>query len=107
MKQALLLAAALLAAAAGASAQPTDIPAIKCDKPQMPGERMMADRTIRNRFERDMKAHGDCVKGYVAERQAAAKAHEEAMKAQAAAANTAIIDYNAFVKQMNDAAAGK
>ena len=107
MKHALLLAAALLAAAGGASAQPTDIPPIKCDKPQLPGSKMMEDRGIRNRFERDMKAHGDCVKGYVAERQAAAKVHEEAMKAQAAAANTAVIDYNAFVKQTNDAAAGK
>jgi hypothetical protein len=108
MKHAYLLAAALLAGAATtAIAQPTDVPPMKCEKPRMPGERMMEDRTIRNRFERDMKAYGDCVKAYVAERQATAVAHQQAIKAHTDAANTAVGDYNALLKSMNEAAAAK
>ena len=100
-----LFAAALLCSAAIAGAQqPADIPAPKCEKPQMPGSRMMEDRTIRTRFERDMKAHGDCVKAYVEERNAAAKSHAEAVKSNNEAAKKAVEEYNAFLKSINDAA---
>jgi hypothetical protein len=107
MKHACLFAAALLAGATAASAQPTDIPPMKCEAPQLPGARMMEDRGIRTRFERQIKAHGDCVKAYVAERQAAVKTHQDAMKAHSDAGNKAVEEYNALLKSMNEAAAGK
>ncbi|HET7730589.1 MAG TPA: hypothetical protein VFK48_11210 [Usitatibacter sp.] len=101
-----LFAMALVTGAATALAQqqPVDIPPMKCDKPTLPGARMMEDRSIRMRFERDMKAHGDCVKAYVAQRQEAAKALQNAAKAHADAGNAAVNDYNAFVKETNEAA---
>ena len=109
MKFLSLAAVALLLAGAGAAtAQTTDVPAMKCEpKPNLPGERMMEEPTVRRRFERDMKTYGDCVKAYVAERQAAAKSYQEAAKAQIDVANSAVVEYNAFVKQMNEAAGGK
>ena len=108
MKQLSLAAAALLLAATAVSAQPTDVPAMKCDaKPSVPGERMLAEPSIRRRFEREMKTYGYCVKAYVAERQAAAKSLQEAARANAEAGNNAVAEYNAFVKQSNEAAAGK
>ncbi len=107
MKSLTLAAAALLLAGA-ATAQTTDVPAMKCEpKPKLAGERMMEDPTVRRRFERDMKTYGECVKAYVAERQTAAKSAQEAAKAQADAGNSAVVEYNAFVKQMNEAAGGK
>jgi hypothetical protein len=108
MKHASLAAAAFLLVATAASAQPMDIPAMKCEpKPTLPGERMMADPSLRKRFEREMKTYGDCVKAYVSERQTAAKSYQEAAKAQADAGNSAVVEYNAFVKQTNEAAGGK
>jgi len=85
-----------------------DVPAHKCGTvPPMPGERMMEDTTIRRRFEREVKVYGDCVKAYVAERQASAQALQAQAKAHADAANAAVIEYNATLKKLNDAAAGK
>ena len=109
MKSPTLAAAALLLAGAGAAmAQTTDVPAMKCEpKPQLAGDRMMEDPSVRRRFERDMKTYGECVKAYVAERQAAAKSYQEAAKAQIDVGNSAVVEYNAFVKQMNEAAGGK
>lgn len=105
MKSLCLAAAALLIAGAAAAQTMTDVPAMKCEpKPELPGERMMEEPTVRRRFERDMKAYGDCVKAYVAERQAAAKSYQEAAKAQIDAANSAIVEYNAFAKQTNGTA---
>jgi hypothetical protein len=112
MKHVSLAAAALLLAATTAGAQQpaagaADIPQMKCEpKPTVPGQRMMEDPGIRRRVEREMKTYGDCVKAYVAERQAAAKSLQEAAKANADAGNTAVNEYNAFVKQMNDKASG-
>ena len=105
MKHITLLAASLALGATTAVAQPTDIPPLKCEpKPQLPGSKMMEEPSVRRRFERDMKAYGDCVKAYVAERHAAAKSHQEAAKANAEAGNVAVAEYNAFVKQTNEAA---
>ena len=114
MKHVSVLAAALLLGATAAGAQqpatpaPADIPQMKCDpKPQMPGQKMMEDPSIRRRFEREMKTWGECVKAYVTERQAAAKSLQESAKAHADAGNAAVVEYNAFVKQQNDLASGK
>ena len=114
MKPIALAAAGALACAlatpsfAQAPAAPAEIPKHTCGTPPtLPGERMMEDNTIRRRFERETKTYGDCVKAYVAERQAAANALQNQAKAQAEAANTAINEYNAAMKKYNDLSAGK
>ena len=97
--------APVLAQPAGASAE---VPQHKCGQvPPMPGERMMEDQTIRRRFEREVKTYGDCVKAYVAERQASAQALNNQAKAHAEAANAAVIEYNAVLKKLNEQQAGK
>src|SRR3954451_3026092 len=115
MKIAAIAAAGALACAlatpsfAQTAAPPAgDIPQPKCGTPPaLPGERMMEDNTIRRRFEREIKTYGDCVKAYVAERQAAANALQSQAKAQADAANVAINEYNALMKKINEQASGK
>ena len=105
MKYAPVAAACLLLGATVAAAQqPIDIPPVKCELPRLPGSRMMEDPSIRKRFERDIKAHGDCVKSYVAERQASAKALQEQAKAHADAGNAPVVEYNAALKAINEAA---
>src|SRR3954454_22782510 len=75
---------------------PAEVPKPNCSTPpNLPGEKMMEDNTIRRRFEREVKAYGDCVKAYVGERQASANALQSQAKAQADAANAAINEYNA------------
>ena len=104
----LAVAAALIFGAASVAAQqPSDIPPMKCEKPTVPGERMMEDSGIRRRVEREMKTYGECVKAYVAERQAAAKSLNAAAQANAEAGNSAVNEYNAFVKQSNERVGGK
>src|SRR5437868_15205491 len=70
-----------------------EIPPPKCGAvPTLPGERMMEDATVRRRFERELKTYGDCVKAYVAERQASAQALQQQARAHADAANAAVND---------------
>jgi hypothetical protein len=87
-------------------AQPAaEVPPLKCGAaPNLPGERMMEDPTVRRRFDREMKTYGDCVKGYVAERQETIKGLQAQEKAHMEAANKAVNDYNALMKAMTDAA---
>ena len=108
----ILLAATLAAACANfaavaqqpAAAPTPDAPAMKCEKPgNPPGAAMMADQSIRRRYEREVKTYGDCVKAYVAERQTAAKTLQESAKAHADAGNAAVNEYNTLMKQLNDA----
>src|SRR3954468_740048 len=90
------------------AAAPADIPKASCGTPPaLPGEKMMEDSSIRRRFEREIKAYGDCVKAYVAERQAAANALQAQAKAHADAANAAILEYNALMKKINEQASSK
>ena len=108
MKSALAAAVAVLATAQAGfvlaqspAAPASDIPPMKCDAPTMPGERMMEDTSIRKRFERDVKTYGECVKGWVSERQASAEAHQKAAKANVEAGNAAVNDYNALMNKFN------
>ena len=95
-------AAAILAGAcAMAQAQqppgPPDIPKHKCEpKPILPGQRLMADDSVRKRFQRDLDAYKTCMKTYADERAAAAKAHTDA-------GNAAINEYNDTMKALQDA----
>jgi hypothetical protein len=112
MTRKILLAAAVLAtlpafaqtpAPAPAPAAGTDIPPMKCETPSLPSSTMMADNTIRKRFERDVKAYGDCVKAYVADRQKVAVSLQEAAKANIDVGNKSVNDYNALMQKFNDA----
>jgi hypothetical protein len=103
-----LLVAALPAFAQTPAPAPSgpsmDVPPMKCDAPTLPSSRMMEDTTIRRRFEREVKTYGDCVKAYVKDRETIAKSMQEAAKANVDAGNKAVNDYNALMKQFNDAA---
>lgn len=93
---------------AAAAAPAAAIPPMTCGAaPELPGSRMMEDLSIRRRFERDIKTWGDCMKGYVTERQASMKSLEEQIKSHAAAANKTIGEYNDTMKKINEMAAGK
>jgi hypothetical protein len=91
---------------AGASAlasaqQPPEIPKHKCEpKPTLPGEKLLADASVRKRLQRDIDAFKTCMKAYADERAAAAKAHTDA-------GNAAINEYNETMKAINDAQAAR
>ena len=90
MKRSTLALAVLATAAAPALAQ--EVPKLACDpKPEYPGK--FASPSQQRVFDRTFKAYDTCIKAYVEERQ-------KAMKAQEVAAQGAVDDYNALVKQM-------
>jgi hypothetical protein len=103
-----ILAAALLAAAPFAfaqatdapkapdSAKPVDVPKPNCGTaPELPGRTIMQDSAVRKRFETEVQKYKECMKAYVDERQAAARAHT-------AAGNEAVNGFNAWVKTLDD-----
>ena len=103
-----ILAAALLAAAPFAFAQATDaakpadavkapdVPKPNCGvAPELPGRTIMQDTAVRKRFEGEVQKYKECMKAYVDERQAAARAHT-------AAGNEAVNGFNAWVKALDD-----
>ena len=94
-----LLATALLAACATASAQqPVEVPKPKCEPvPVLPTRTMMNDKMVRRTFDNDLKAYKECMNGYLEQRKAVISANTEA-------ANTAINDYNAVMKKLSEAA---
>ena len=93
-----VLAAALACLPAAASTnQPPDVPKHKCGvAPERPGQAVGQDRMVRQRFERELKEYQECIKAYVAERNAVAKANHEA-------ANQTIEEYNSAMKALNEA----
>ena len=104
-----ILAAALLAAAPFAFAQApdaarpadaakaaADVPKPSCGAaPELPGRTIMQDTAVRKRFEGEVQRYKECMKAYVDERQAAARAHT-------AAGNEAVNGFNAWVKALDD-----
>ena len=96
------LAVAFLLATPAALAQGVEVPKPKCEpKPKMLGPNMMRDRTVKRQFDSDLKKYQECMKAYIAEREASIKAHT-------AAGNAAIEEYNVTMKELADAqAAGK
>jgi hypothetical protein len=93
---ALLAGASALAGAQQPAAAP-EVPRHKCEpKPVLPGQRMMADESVRKRFQRDLEAYKTCMKAFADERAAAAKAHTDA-------GNAAINEYNDTMKALQDA----
>ena len=103
MKRILLAAAVCATSALAVAQQPTDVPSIKCEpKPQRPGSSLLSDPRVRRNFERDVKTYRECVMAYVEERKAVAATHEKILRAHQSAANAAIEDYNATVKQLDE-----
>ena len=78
-------------------AQAQEVPKIDCGaKPDYPGRLGMSVDSKRKFFEREMKKYGDCVKTYLDARNKGIKDNETAAKA-------AVEDYNAFMKQIQEA----
>jgi hypothetical protein len=100
MNRSILAAAIVAGTCALANAQqpsPAEVPKHKCEpKPQMPGPRMMADDSVRKRFQREVDAYKACMKSYADERAAAARAHTDA-------GNAAISEYNDTMKALQEA----
>ena len=71
-----------------------------CDKPEFPG-RLAPDTRIR-KWSADFRVYLDCVKAYVAERNAHIEAHNKAAKAAADDYNAGVKEYNEAVKSLND-----
>jgi hypothetical protein len=86
-------------ASCAAFAQQAEIPKPKCDpKPTLPGPRMREDNTAMRIFKRDHDKYKECMTAYLDERKAVIKANE-------AAANAAVDEFNATMKALNDAQA--
>jgi hypothetical protein len=93
----IILAAALLACATTPFAQAPDVPKLQCEpKPEYPGRLLMQSDTRAKIFNNELKKYADCMKKFVADRQAAAKENSDA-------ANAAIEEYNNAVKKINAA----
>ena len=91
----IILAAALIACAATPFAQ-AEVPKPQCDpKPEYPGRLAMQSDTRAKAFNNDVKRYSECVKKYVADRQAATKENGDA-------GNAAIDEYNATMKKINE-----
>ena len=92
-----LAAAALACIATAAQANtPTDVPKHKCEKPQLPGARMMSEGNTAKNYKRDVDAYKNCMKAYADERAAVAKAHMDA-------GNAAINEHNETMSALNEA----
>lgn len=103
MKRIALAAAFLLGAATAFAQSPAEVQKPKCEpKPDYPGRLAMTVDSKRKLFDREMKAYKECVMAYVEERKAAIKAND-------AAANAAVDEYNGVVKKIQEeqAAAAK
>lgn len=72
----------------------------KCDKPEFPG-RLAPDTRLR-KWSADVRVYLDCLKAYVAERNAHIDVHNKAAKAAADDYNAGVKDYNEAVKSLND-----
>ena len=93
----IILAAAFLACAATPFAQAEDVSKPQCEpKPEYPGRLLMQSDTRAKIFNNELKKYADCMKKFIADRQAAAKENSDA-------ANAAIEEYNNAVKKINAA----
>jgi hypothetical protein len=97
MKRILLSAALMAATGAFAQQASLEVPKLACEpKPSLPGPRMREEPAAMRNFKRDLDKYKACMTAYLDARKASMKAHE-------AAANTAVEEYNATMKALNDA----
>lgn len=95
------LAGLLAAATASTAAEPPQVPKHECDpKPVMPGPTMRQDPMVVRRLQRDIDRYRECMKSYADERSAHSKAHTDA-------GNAAINEYNATMKELQEAQKGQ
>jgi hypothetical protein len=84
------------AAKASDAAKAPDVPKPNCGTPpELPGNTMLQDQSVRKRFETDVSKYKECMKTYVDDRQAAARAN-------AAAGNEAVTAFNAWAKALDE-----
>jgi hypothetical protein len=96
MKRIALAAAFLLGAATAFAQSPGEVQKPKCEpKPDYPGRLGMTVDTKRKVFDRDMKAYKDCMMAYIEDRKVAIKAND-------AAANAAVDEYNGLMKKIQE-----
>lgn len=89
------LAAFLILCATTPFAQGTEVPKHQCGpRPEYPGRLAMQSDMRRSAFEREIKAYQECMKKFIADRQAAMRASEDS-------ANAAIAEYNDAMKKIN------
>jgi len=93
---ALALAIAPAIAFSQTPAPAIDIPKPKCEKPVLPGPKMMEDQRVAKQFKNDVDAYKNCMKAYADERAAIGKANLDA-------GNAAIDEYNNNMKALQDA----
>ena len=99
MKRLLLATALILGATTTFTFAQTvpEVPKHKCEpKPVLPGPRMMQEPSTAKRFQADLEAYKKCLNAYLEDRKVTIKANE-------AAANAAIEEYNGTMKVLNDA----
>ena len=83
MKRLALAAAILSSFAVAASAQtPSNVPEQKCEpKPTYPGMKHFKSDAEVKAFEGQIKSYKECIMGYISDRKASIKAHEQAANA--------------------------
>jgi hypothetical protein len=104
MKITTLIAAALLSQAAYAAdpAPAEAIPPMSCAKPQL---QLDENGKLKNgkEVQAQVGPYGKCVDAYVAERKQAVDAHDAAAKANRAAGNAAVTEFNDFADALRAA----
>jgi hypothetical protein len=99
MTRTLLAAALLVAASSAGAADAPQIPKPQCEPiPQAPGMAMRSEELAMKRFKREVDRYEKCMKAYVDEHQALAKANNEAANAAADEYNKTINDINKQLK---------
>lgn len=92
----LAIALAIASGVAPALAQKVEVPKPQCEpKPEYPGRLAMQSDSRRRVFDREFKKYSECMKGYIEERKAAIKSHEDA-------ASAAVDEYNAVAKKIQE-----
>lgn len=96
MKRIALAAAFLLGAVTAFAQSPAEVQKPKCEpKPDYPGRLAMTVDTKRKVFDREIKAYKECMTAYIDERKTAIKAND-------AAANAAVDEYNGVMKKVQE-----
>ncbi|MGZ5080250.1 MAG: hypothetical protein ACXWHZ_12440 [Usitatibacter sp.] len=96
MKRIALATAFFLGAATAFAQSPVEVQKPKCEpKPDYPGRLGMTVDSKRKVFDRDMKTYKECMMAYIEERKAAIKAND-------AAANAAVDEYNGLMKKIQE-----
>ena len=76
------------------------VPSHTCVKPEFPGR--VASESMLRRWQTDFRAYVDCMKAYLAERNAAIDAQAAKAKAAVDEINASVAEYNETVKSLDD-----